>query len=75
MWAKDKPKTNTRLVVYSYIYNCNGIGKRFVNSFNGLDVRKRKKESPVWGYLTYIYCGLGSIGLIYEFWFKFEWFK
>ncbi len=37
--------------------------------------KKEKKESPVWGYLTYIYCGLGFIGLIYEFWFKFEWFK
>ena len=33
------------MVVYSYIYNCNGIGKRFVNSFNGLDVRKRKNQS------------------------------
>ena len=36
--------------------------------------KKEKKESPVWGYLTYIYCGLGFLGLIYEAWFKFSWF-
>ena len=37
--------------------------------------KKEKKESPVWGYLTYIYCGLGFLGLIYDFWFQFTWFK
>jgi hypothetical protein len=28
--------------------------------------KQEKKESPVWGYLTYIYCGLGFLGLIME---------
>ena len=28
--------------------------------------KKEKKESPVWGYLTYIYCGLGFLGLAKE---------
>ena len=37
--------------------------------------KKEKKECPVWGYLTNIYCGLGFLGLIYEFWFKFSWFN
>ena len=31
--------------------------------------KEEKKESPVWGYLTYIYCGLGFLGLNYDFWF------
>ena len=31
--------------------------------------KQEKKESPPWGYLTYIYCGLGFLGLISEAWF------
>ena len=47
------------------------------NYLNEKDTKKKKekKESPVWGYLTNIYCGLGFLGLIYEFWFKFSWFN
>ena len=37
--------------------------------------KEKKKQSPVWGYLTYVYCGLGALGLIYDFWFHFTWFK
>ena len=54
----------------------------FVRALYILGVFKDKRYIPWLSYLsnniaapTYIYCGLGFLGLIYEFWFKFSWFN
>ena len=40
------------------------IGCLYGCAENYIKDKEKKKESAVWGYLTYVYCGLSIVGLI-----------
>ena len=35
------------------------------NAEKYVTAKEKKKESAVWGYLTYVYCALNGLGLVY----------